>query len=288
MRNRPRYDIPAEAIAAAESGRDAYPKNRTSPEQLNYLSENLNISGVRLAPDGSFRVEDVPAGDYRLEVSIQGRPPAAFDPDGRQLAPLKHFFTVPEMPGGRSDVPLDLGTVAMRLRSEPPAPGEPAPPSAVETLDGRTVRLEDYRGRLLLLNFWAPWSDQCLYQIPYIRSLRASYPADELAILHLCPSGDAEQVRRFAEAAGVAGDVGFLGQWSASEVIADYGVVDLPVPLLIGPDGTVLESDFGGLFNDGAEKSARELGSTSCSAAEDGGRAGSAAPPGLRGPGGRP
>jgi hypothetical protein len=68
--------------------------------------------------DGSFRVEDVPAGKYMLSVQL-------FKPAddgqrrnfGQPQANLTYAFSVPEIPGGRSDEALDLGTVTLQSQS---------------------------------------------------------------------------------------------------------------------------------------------------------------------------
>jgi len=54
--------------------------------------------------DGSFRVEDIPAGHYKLSIRLRG------------IGHFRHEFSVPEMVGGRSDKPLDLGTHTVTLR----------------------------------------------------------------------------------------------------------------------------------------------------------------------------
>lgn len=65
---------------------------------------------VAAGPDGAFRAEDIEAGAYRLVArireSIDGSPVK-----GRVMGKLEHVFTVPEMPEGRDDVPLDLGAL---------------------------------------------------------------------------------------------------------------------------------------------------------------------------------
>lgn len=58
-----------------------------------------------VARDGSFRIDDLPAGDYLLSVSFVQNEAALL---------VAHVFTVPEMPGGRSDEPLDLGVLTLR------------------------------------------------------------------------------------------------------------------------------------------------------------------------------
>lgn len=65
--------------------------------------------------DGSFRVEDVPAGMYRLQVQIhQPLVKNGLPHLGKRLGSLTHEFTVKEMPGGRSDEPLDLGRLELK------------------------------------------------------------------------------------------------------------------------------------------------------------------------------
>ena len=65
-----------------------------------------------VSADGSFRVEDIPAENYTLRATIHA---VRRNGAGDIIAELKHNFTVPEMPGGRSDLPLDLGTLDIQL-----------------------------------------------------------------------------------------------------------------------------------------------------------------------------
>ncbi len=63
---------------------------------------------------GQFRVDDVPAGQYRLNGRLEGVPAERFRGSRPLVGTLGHEFTVPEMEGGRSDEPLDLGTLKVR------------------------------------------------------------------------------------------------------------------------------------------------------------------------------
>ncbi|MGC8640665.1 MAG: sigma-70 family RNA polymerase sigma factor [Isosphaeraceae bacterium] len=64
--------------------------------------------------DGTFRVEDVPAGKYRLQAYLHEPGNGVPGTYGRELANIDTEITVPEMPGGRSDEPLDLGTIELK------------------------------------------------------------------------------------------------------------------------------------------------------------------------------
>jgi len=66
-------------------------------------------------------------------------------------------------------------TTAGELTQIPP-PDSPAPSFELKALDGKSHRLEDYRGKVVLLNFWASWCPPCLAELPGIQRL-----ADELA-----------------------------------------------------------------------------------------------------------
>jgi RNA polymerase sigma factor (sigma-70 family) len=70
---------------------------------------------VILKADGSFRVEDVEAGSYDLifVVDEPSRDPRGFAHNSATLGSARREVTVPEMPGGRSDEPLDLGTIPL-------------------------------------------------------------------------------------------------------------------------------------------------------------------------------
>ena len=59
--------------------------------------------------DGTFRVDDVPPGRYELRVSVA----ASGTPKYEHLGGLTREFTVPPVPGGQSDEPVDLGTLTV-------------------------------------------------------------------------------------------------------------------------------------------------------------------------------
>jgi hypothetical protein len=65
--------------------------------------------------DGSFLVEDVPAGDYTVSVIAYGPPLNSQTYRGERIGILSRAFTIPEMPGGRSDEPFDLGELELEV-----------------------------------------------------------------------------------------------------------------------------------------------------------------------------
>jgi len=78
--------------------------DRAETEEARQYFRDRRMFPLRFAPDGSFRIEDVPAGTYWLRLRVPGLPNNTFVKE----------VVVPEMPGGRSDLPLDLGVVTVK------------------------------------------------------------------------------------------------------------------------------------------------------------------------------
>lgn len=98
---------------------------------------------------------------------------------------------------------------------EPPSPRaipEQLPPIALPGLSGKTRSLTEWRGKPLIVNFWATWCDPCRREIPLLKRLRHEHAADGLEIVGIAIDS-AEEVRKYAAARGM-----------------DY-------PLLVGEDG---------------------------------------------------
>ncbi len=61
--------------------------------------------------------------------------------------------------------------------------GLPAPDFQLASLDGTTVKLSDFRGKAVLLNFWATWCPPCKVEMPWFADLQTQYGKDGLVIL---------------------------------------------------------------------------------------------------------
>ena len=107
---------------------------------------------VDLHDDGSFRVEDVPAGNYRFELHFRGRHQ---QDEGGLFAAAHATVAVPTIPGGRSDEPLDMGAVKLEVfRLNVLKPGDQVPAITRNLADGRPLDLGSLRGKFVLLHFW--------------------------------------------------------------------------------------------------------------------------------------
>jgi thiol-disulfide isomerase/thioredoxin len=109
-----------------------------------------------------------------------------------------------------------------------------APALALKDLEGREHQLADYRGKVVLVNFWATWCEPCRQEMPSIQRLSAKLAGKPFVVLAVNVDEPAARIRKFLTDTGfdqpVLLDVNksVTKQWSARV---------LPVTFIVGPDG---------------------------------------------------
>ena len=119
-----------------------------------------------------------------------------------------------------------------------------APDFTLQSTDGKTVHLSDYRGKAVLLNFWATWCQPCKIEMPWFAELQKQYGPEGLQIVGVSVDEDSsvEEVTKFAQELGVNYPI-LMGKES---VVDAYGGVQfLPATLYINRDGKIVEKVFG-------------------------------------------
>jgi peroxiredoxin len=111
-----------------------------------------------------------------------------------------------------------------------------APPLELTDAGGRRHRLADYRGKVVLLNFWATWCEPCRDELPTIERLRAALAGKPFVVLAVQMGGSARTAQDTAERLGLRFPL-LLDRDSAAT--AAWAVKTLPTSFLIGPDGAI-------------------------------------------------
>jgi peroxiredoxin len=199
--------------------------------------------GVRVFEDGRFRAEDLEAGDYVLHVDAHEQPPDDACGWGRLIGAFTHEFSVN---GKAGDGPLDLGSLQpSEVGDEPLRVGERAPNFHVKTLDGKLLSLDDFRGKFVLLDFWATWCAPCVAELPNLKAVHEAYRNDhEFAIVSLSLDETADVLARFVKDHKLPWVQGIVGP--ESPVVTAYGATAIPATFLIGPDGRIIARDLRG------------------------------------------
>src|ERR1700692_1154101 len=80
----------------------------------------------------------------------------------------------------------------------------PAPDFSLQSLDGTSMRLSDFRGKAVLLNFWATWCGPCKIEMPWFIELQKQYQAQGLQIVGVAMDDSSkEDIAKFAQEMGV-------------------------------------------------------------------------------------
>jgi len=122
---------------------------------------------------------------------------------------------------------------------------EAAPGFALKDLSGKELKLEDYRGKVILLNFWATWCGPCRAEIPSLIELQKQY-RDQLQVIGLAVDEDDDAyVRKFAASEAINYPIAM----GSNEVRFAYGgVTALPTVFVINKSGAIVQKHVG-LFN---------------------------------------
>ena len=121
----------------------------------------------------------------------------------------------------------------------------PAPDFTLEDMDAKKFSLKDYRGKVVLLNFWATWCPPCRREMPSMERLYQKFKDKDFAVLALNQMEDGDQVFTFTGDLGV--DLSFPIVYDKdSSVSRAYGVMGLPTTYLIDKKGNVRFRAIGG------------------------------------------
>ena len=148
------------------------------------------------------------------------------------LAVLYTALTLGANPAPATDLgPLMTGEMKKLILTDPPA----ALPEALLTdAEGRETPLADWKGKWLVLNFWATWCAPCRREMPSLDRLQVAMPG--LAVLPVATGrNDPEAIARFYTEAAITALPTLRDPKSA--LARQLGVLGLPVTLIINPEG---------------------------------------------------
>jgi cytochrome c biogenesis protein CcmG, thiol:disulfide interchange protein DsbE len=131
-----------------------------------------------------------------------------------------------------------------RPAAAPARIGDLAPAFVLADLDGTPLRLEDLRGRPVIVNFWASWCGPCVEEFPLLRAASARHQAQGLAVVGIVFNDRSEAAREFLARMG--------GTWPVAmdpggAVAARFGIFGPPNTFFIDRDGVIVARQLGQL-----------------------------------------
>ncbi len=117
--------------------------------------------------------------------------------------------------------------------------GQTAPPFELSDINGNKVAFADYKGKVILINFWATFCDPCKAEMPSLNNLYHAFKNDGFMVLAISIDSSEKPVRTFLKIKEMAYPV--LMDKDQDVYFILYGVLGLPTSILIGRDGIIKE-----------------------------------------------
>jgi len=124
-----------------------------------------------------------------------------------------------------------------------------APDFTLEDLDGNKVSLSDYKGKIVILDFWATWCHPCVEELPHIQKLHEKFKEEEIVVLTINMDWEKEKVRSFME----KHEYTFKVLLCTDEVRKAYGVTGIPSVFVIDKQG-MIQANYVGYGEDIEQK----------------------------------
>ena len=118
----------------------------------------------------------------------------------------------------------------------------PTPEIALGTLEGKKISLKDFRGKVVLLNFWASWCVPCREEMPAMEKLYQEYKEKNFVILAIAVKDSKQDTLNFVKELKLTYPIALDPD---AKVGQEYGAWGLPVTYLIGPKGEALARGWG-------------------------------------------
>ena len=112
----------------------------------------------------------------------------------------------------------------------------------LQDLDGKNVRLSDFKGKPVLIDFWASWCPPCREAIPGIQNLHKTYNDKGLVVLGISmDEGGWDSVKAFASEYGMT----YRILKGTDQVLSEYQVRTIPMVVLVNKEGLIVKRHLG-------------------------------------------
>ncbi len=161
------------------------------------------------------------------------------EPGGKER-PVKVEITEEEVEGQAEESTVTESDGEIKAQEEPQPPvtcSNPAPDFSLRSIDGERISLSDFRGKVVLLDFWATWCRPCVMGIPDLISLQSEYGKEDFVVIGISLDRQPAVVPRFVKQKGI--NYPIVYGWGES-IAADYGnVTSIPTTFIVDRYGCI-------------------------------------------------
>jgi 5-hydroxyisourate hydrolase-like protein (transthyretin family)/thiol-disulfide isomerase/thioredoxin len=194
--------------------------------------------------NGSFHIDDVPPGQYQLEIAPTDAEQDYYNYS--RIGSLVRQVTIPEALSGKPYEPFDLGTLQLAIRTRN-RPGGRAPSFEVTTFEGKTIKFDDFRGKYVLLDFWATWAGSRQQDLLTLTNVYANFGAsNQFVMISLNLDFQREIGEAFLKTNALPWLQCHAGEQGNNVLLPSFGLDGLPANVLIDPQGRIQSRNLRG------------------------------------------
>jgi peroxiredoxin len=131
-----------------------------------------------------------------------------------------------------------VAVVASTLRDRLVVAGDSAPGFEVTTDSGRKISVDNFGGRVLVVNFWATWCPPCISELPSLNAMAAELKGSGVVVLAISIDKDKAVYDRFLNKVKLSFDT---SRDPGADISAEYGTFKVPETYVVNREGKVLE-----------------------------------------------
>ena len=131
---------------------------------------------------------------------------------------------------------LHAATIQIGRHSTQPTSGSPVPDLVLSDLQGKTIRTSDYKGKVVVVNFWAAWCTPCTEEIPQFMALQKKYETQRVQVLGISIDDSDAELRNFYRKHNMNYPV-IAGDQRTTDAFG--GLPGLPTTFIIGRDSRI-------------------------------------------------
>ncbi len=118
--------------------------------------------------------------------------------------------------------------------------GSKFPDFEVQDIDGKPLSIGNYKGKIVMLDFWATWCGPCVHELPNVVSVYGKYHDKGFEIIGISLDQDKEKLTSFLKEKNVTWAQYFDGQGWQNKLASKYGITSIPSTFLLDKEGKII------------------------------------------------
>ena len=161
-----------------------------------------------------------------------------------ELDKIEHPATLPEVYEAKAQLYSRMHewekAAEYRLRAAELTLGKPAPDFTLKDIGGKTVSLKDFRGKVVLLDFWATWCGPCIHELPGLKALYEKHKDNpDFVLISISSDVNDETVAKFVS----ENEMPWIHIRETEELQAKFNVIGIPHYTVIGKNGLIHDNN---------------------------------------------